>query len=118
MTDQNALLGWLREASGETFAANGNTLTRKTFAIALKDRTGQTLRTYNFVDAFPVSWSGPSFSLGGEEMPSEELEVTHHGFTVETPSDPNAAGPGPASSSGSSGGAGAPQGAAGSPGGR
>jgi phage tail-like protein len=80
VTKQDALLKWLNEASGETFTANKNKLTRKSAAITLLDRTGKRLMSWNFVDAFPVKWTGPTFATGSSEAPTEQLEIAHHGF--------------------------------------
>jgi phage tail-like protein len=80
VTRQDSLLAWLSASSGETFAANGNKLTRKTAAITLIDRTGKRLRSWDFDDAYPVKWSGPTFAAGSAEAPTEQLEITHHGF--------------------------------------
>jgi phage tail-like protein len=80
VTRQDELLRWLNASSGETFAANSNTLTRKSAAITLLDRTGARIMAWNFVDAFPVKWSGPSFASEAAEAPSETLEIAHHGF--------------------------------------
>lgn len=79
-TRQDNLLSWLRECSGEQFAANQNKLTRKTAAITLLDDAGRRLRSWDFDDAFPVKWSGPSFAASNGEAASESLEITHHGF--------------------------------------
>lgn len=80
VTRQDSLLKWLNEASGETFAVNGNKLVRKSAAITLVDRTGKRLRAWNFIDAYPVKWSGPSFAASSTDAANEELEITHHGF--------------------------------------
>lgn len=80
VTQQDELLKWLNDSSGEKFAANGNKLTRKSAAITLLDRTGKRLMSWDFVDAFPVKWTGPSFATSSSESPAESLEITHHGF--------------------------------------
>jgi phage tail-like protein len=59
---------------------NGNKLVRKTAAITLVDRTGTRLRSWNFIDAYPVKWTGPSFAATSTDAANEELEITHHGF--------------------------------------
>jgi phage tail-like protein len=82
VTRQDNLLAWLNASSGETFAANGNKLTRKTAAITLVDRTGKRLRSWDFDDAYPVKWSGPTFAADSADAPTESLEITHHGFRV------------------------------------
>lgn len=81
-TKQDNLLKWLREASGEQFAANKNKLTRKTAAITLLNGKGSRIRSWEFDGAFPVKWSGPSFVAGTGEAASESLEITHHGFVA------------------------------------
>jgi phage tail-like protein len=80
VTKQDNLLSWFNESSGEQFAANGNKLVRKSAAITLLDRTGKRLRAWNFTDAYPVKWTGPSFAAGSTDAAGEELEITHHGF--------------------------------------
>lgn len=77
---QDALLKWLNESSGETFAANSNKLVRKTAAITLCDRTGKRLMSWEFDGAFPVKWTGPTFASTTSEFPTEQLEIAHHGF--------------------------------------
>lgn len=79
-TRSNELLKWLNESSGETFAANGNKVVRKTAAITLVDRSGKRITSWDFDGAFPVKWSGPSFATSSGEAPTESLEITHHGF--------------------------------------
>lgn len=80
VTKSDNLLKWLNEASGESFAANGNKLARKTAAITLLDRTGKRLRSWDFDGAFPVKWTGPSFAASSTDAADESLEITHHGF--------------------------------------
>lgn len=79
-TRANELLKWLNESSGESFAANGNKVVRKTAAITLVDRSGKRITSWDFDGAFPVKWSGPSFATSSGEAPTESLEITHHGF--------------------------------------
>ncbi len=43
------------------------------------------LRAWTFVDAFPVKWTAPDFSLSGDEFPIEELELAHSGFSRTLP---------------------------------
>ena len=83
ITKQDALLKWLNESSGETFSANRNSLTRKSAAITLLDRAGKRLISWNFVDAFPVKWTGPSFASESAVAPTEQLEIAHHGVRAD-----------------------------------
>jgi phage tail-like protein len=36
------------------------------------------------MDAFPVKWQGPDFDASANEVPTEELEIAHHGFVSVT----------------------------------
>lgn len=80
VTASDGLLTWLNKSSGESFAGNGNKLTRSTAAITLLDSARKRLRTWEFDGAFPVKWTGPSFASSSSEAATEELEITHHGF--------------------------------------
>lgn len=79
-TKANNLLKWLNESSGESFTANGNKVGRKSAAITLLDRSGARVTSWDFIDVFPVRWSGPTFAATSGEVPSEQLEIAHHGF--------------------------------------
>lgn len=80
VTRSDNLLKWLQKSSGEQFAANGNKLDRTTAAITLLDGDGTRLRSWDFDQAYPVKWSGPTFAAESAEAANEELEITHHGF--------------------------------------
>jgi phage tail-like protein len=83
ITEQGTLLDWLNQASGDGFAAARNQLDRTTVAITMVGQQGTLLRAYNLRGAYPVKWTGPTFSASATEMPSEELEIAHHGLEVE-----------------------------------
>jgi phage tail-like protein len=82
VTQNDSLITWMQKSSGEQFTANGNKLTRSTAAITLVGPTGTRLRSWEFDSAFPVKWTGPTFSVTATDIPMEELEITHHGFRV------------------------------------
>jgi len=84
LTDSNALFEWLSRSSGEGFAAGGNKLTRSTGAVTAIDTTGTRLRSWEFIEVFPVRWKGPDFSVENATPLEEELEVAHHGFRART----------------------------------
>jgi len=83
ITQNDSLLEWLNKSSGEGFAANGNSLRHTSAAITLVGPSGTRIRKWDFFGAFPVKWRGPNFSVGSNEMATEELEIAHHGFRVE-----------------------------------
>jgi phage tail-like protein len=80
ITQNDTLLSWLNKSSGEQFAASGNKLTRSTAAVTLIGPSAQRLRAWEFDGAFPVRWKGPEFAVASNDMATEELEITHHGF--------------------------------------
>ncbi len=82
ITQDNGFLVWIDASSAGAFEKNGNKLKRTTVAITLVSADGQRLRTWTLQEAFPVSWSGPDFSISNDDFPIEELEIAHHGFTV------------------------------------
>jgi phage tail-like protein len=84
ITQNDTLLEWLNKASGEQFAANGNRLTRSTAAITLIGPSAERLRSWEFNGAFPVKWKGPDFAVSSNDMATEELEITHHGFRAKS----------------------------------
>ena len=86
ITQQDTLFRWLEKSSGEGFAAGGNTLVPSTAAITLLGPMEGTsgarkrLRAWEFIDAFPVKWRGPSFATSSTDPATEELEIAHQGF--------------------------------------
>ncbi len=80
ITQNDSLLTWMTKSSGEQFTASGNKLKRNSAAITLIGPAGERLRAWEIDGAFPVKWTGPSFSVSSTDMAVEELEITHHGF--------------------------------------
>lgn len=81
LTQSDALFAWMQKTSGEQFAAGGNKLARCTGAITALGSDGTRLRSWSLQQVFPVRWKGPDFDGSDGSVLSEELEVTHHGFT-------------------------------------
>jgi phage tail-like protein len=46
------------------------------------------LRSWTLHDAFPVSWTGPSFTAASDNFLTEQLVLAHSGFSVETKKRP------------------------------
>jgi len=53
---------------------------RRDVTIRLLGRDQKTIRAWNFVAAFPVKWTGPTFNAGQANAAIEQLELVHHGF--------------------------------------
>jgi phage tail-like protein len=43
--------------------------------------TGAPLRSFGFVHAVPVRWTGPTANVGANAVATETLEIAHHGLT-------------------------------------
>ena len=54
-----------------------------TLVITLRDTTDKPIRTWNFINAYPIKWTGGDMNAGGTEFLTESLEVAHNGFTVQ-----------------------------------
>jgi phage tail-like protein len=80
VTSSDRLFQWFTRSSGDGFAAEGDKLTRNEGAVVLVDAAGEPVRTWEFVDAFPVKWSGPTLAASATDVAVEELEIAHHGF--------------------------------------
>src|SRR6478735_192966 len=84
LTNSNALFDWFSKSSGEGFASSSNKLTKSTGAVTVIDPVGGRLRSWEFIDVFPVRWAGPDFAVESRDPLEEELEVAHHGFRAVT----------------------------------
>lgn len=81
VVDDN-LFEWFSKTSGDGYIAANNTLKLHTAAITVISPKGQRMRSWNVERAFPVKWNGPSFTVGSTDVPTEELEIAHHGFSA------------------------------------
>ncbi|MCO4748109.1 MAG: phage tail protein [Proteobacteria bacterium] len=59
-----------------------DTRTKTSGAITLMNNKGDVVRRYEFMNAWPVSWEGPSFNAGSSELAVESLEIAHEGLTI------------------------------------
>jgi phage tail-like protein len=53
---------------------------RKNGSIVLLDRQGNEKVRWNFFNAWPAKWTGPSFNAEGKEVAIETLELAHEGI--------------------------------------
>ena len=81
ITDNNTLFEWIAKCSGEGFEHEQRKITRQTGSITLLDPRRQEVRRWEFRDAMPVRWTGPSFAASSNALAMEELEVSHGGFS-------------------------------------
>ncbi len=53
---------------------------RKNGSVVLMDDTGEEKVRWNFREAWPSKWTGPSFNATGNEVAIETLEIVHEGI--------------------------------------
>jgi phage tail-like protein len=80
ITNDNNLFNWFEMTVGPGFMLT-DSFTRATAGVTMLSANGKRLRSWVIQDAFPVRWKGPDFDANNDEVPTEELEVAHHGFT-------------------------------------
>ena len=74
-TDDRELYDWHRQwVTGDPAA------TRKNGSVVLLDRQGQEKVRWNFFNAWPAKWTGPSFNAEGNDVSIETLELAHEGL--------------------------------------
>ncbi len=72
MSDDTELWEWRKRAmDGKVQRKNGS--------IILLDTSGTEVRRWNFREAWPSKWTGPSFNATGNEVAIETLEIVHEG---------------------------------------
>ena len=73
-SDDHDLYDWHRQwLTGDPAAA------RKNGSVVLRDRTGTEVIRWNFVRAWPLKWTGPTFNAKGNDVAIETLELAHEG---------------------------------------
>jgi len=74
ITDDHSLWDWRKKViDGKTERKNGS--------VILMDESGEEKLRWNFVNAWPNKWSGPSFNATANEVAIETLEIAHEGVT-------------------------------------
>lgn len=51
--------------------------------VILVDSTSLPIAVWNFRNAYPIKWSGPTLKSDSSELAIEEIELVYHGFEVE-----------------------------------
>jgi phage tail-like protein len=73
MTKSNELFQWC-------LAVARGTIERRNLSVILYDTQGKELLRWDFVNAYPVKWSGPQFAADGSSAAVETLEIAHEGL--------------------------------------
>jgi phage tail-like protein len=75
MTKSNEFFKWcIAIAQGK--------IERHNISLVMYDVTGAELVRWEFVNAYPVKWSGPQFTADGSAAAIETLELTHEGVQL------------------------------------
>ncbi len=75
MSDDRDLYDWHRQwLTGDPAAS------RRSGSIVLLDRQGQEKARWNFSNAWPSKWTGPSFSAEASDVAVDAMELTHEGL--------------------------------------
>ncbi|RUS46156.1 phage tail protein [Cohnella sp. AR92] len=53
---------------------------RKSGSIILYDEYDEEFRRWNFYDAYPTKWIGPTLNAASSEVAFESIELVHNGF--------------------------------------
>jgi phage tail-like protein len=72
VTYEETLLGWFMQCKDHA--------ERRDISVQLVGPDGQPVRTWKFLAAFPVKWTGPTLNAGSNNPATESLEIAHHGF--------------------------------------
>ena len=84
MTDDHFLLLWFTLTAGDN-VASPHVVPRAIASLQMLASDGVTVvRSWDFADAFPVKWKGPTFSVTSSDVATEELEIAHHGLILAT----------------------------------
>lgn len=79
ITSQVQLLNWYMDVmNGDIVKA------KRQVAVELYDQAGRAFITWNFRDAYPIKWTGPTLKSDATGIAIEEIEIAHHGFEVTT----------------------------------
>lgn len=62
------------------FASLKTSTQRKTASITALDAAGREIASWQLDGVYPTRWTGPAFSVDGQGVAKETLELAHHGF--------------------------------------
>ena len=79
VTSSTELFDWVMKTINNR---DGNNLERKTVTIHVLEvaRSTTEMTHWQFMRAFPVKWTGPSFQVSSSAVAVETLELAHDGF--------------------------------------
>lgn len=75
--DSGSLQAWLAKVANEW---QDSSFQGASVGITLYDATRHAVATWTLLNAYPVSWTGPSLSAADNKVAIESLEFVHQGF--------------------------------------
>lgn len=51
-------------------------------SLTLMGPGGEEVRTWSFINAYPIKWTGPNLNTGSSQIAVETLEIVHQGMKV------------------------------------
>lgn len=76
VTSNISLLKWRGEIIQDEFSR------RRNGSVVMMTLQREEVRRYNFVQAWPVAWEGPSFDANAADLAVEMIELAHHGISI------------------------------------
>ncbi len=73
ITDLDDMWKWYQEVISGKFK-------RKSGSIILMESSGDEKWLWNFIDAYPVKWTGPDLKADSNTVAFETIELVHHGI--------------------------------------
>ena len=78
VSSRTYLLNWRNEILNDEFSKEK----RRNGAVVMYNLQMEEVRRFNFINAWPVSWEGPSLNADGADIAIETVVLAHHGITV------------------------------------
>ena len=75
VTDNKQFASWRPKIEGGKIS-----IERKNISIILLSHAGETVRTWQVAEAFPIKWTGPDMRVSSMEVAIESLELVHEGW--------------------------------------
>jgi phage tail-like protein len=75
VTDNRQFADWLPKIEGGKISVE-----RKNISIILLSHAGETVRTWEVAEAFPIKWTGPDMRVSSMDVAIESLELAHEGW--------------------------------------
>ena len=72
MTTKSDLQKWFQKSHRQA--------DRTGIRLSMLDQAGTRIRTWSFVNAFPIKWTGPNFNASQNTLAVEAIEIAHEGI--------------------------------------